>query len=384
MEEQDFPNVGEFLIGEFVGKLDDTTYKVKLPEEYDKYKNWKAIYSRQGDENCRIGETSTFLIFNVSLGEKTIHLTHVEFGRFSVEAQFLTELMSSVRTLQTILDNPDDITIGVSPHKQFSAFKTCCQGIIKKNRIDWMNLLDIMNNPTPDFLKEIYPLVSGLETKLYKYSKHLTMYDSPKKQELLASKKQKIDWSIKMLRRDDFMAWLSVIESNVVKASLKLQATKLTSRAYKKLKKLDSHKEDRDSLEKINLPHETIVKHKKANTTHKKVLTLLVGLLEKSGYIVEFGTYVDAFTRLVSGPAIFEVKSITERNEMSQCRKGLSQLYEYRYRHEIANASLWLVLSSPLHESWIVDYLLKDRAIEVIWLDEKEFSGPSITKLLQK
>ena len=49
------------------------------------------------------------------------------------------------------------------------------------------------------------------------------------------------------------------------------------------------------------------------------------------------------FTRLRSGPAIFEAKSVTDDNELAQIRHGLSQLYEYRYRHDLKGATLWLV-----------------------------------------
>ena len=93
--------------------------------------------------------------------------------------------------------------------------------------------------------------------------------------------------------------------------------------------------------------------------------------------------FVDAFTRLKSGPAIFEAKSITDDNAVAQIRKGLSQLYEYRYRHELHGATLWLVLSRAPTEEWVVDYLENDRGVYVIWLEGGQLSGPCVDRLLE-
>jgi hypothetical protein len=77
-----------------------------------------------------------------------------------------------------------------------------------------------------------------------------------------------------------------------------------------------------------------------ANDEHKRTLGILSKALDNIGCIVEFNLFIDAFTRLKSGPAIFEVKSITEENELGQARAALAQLYEYRYRHNYSGASL--------------------------------------------
>jgi len=89
----------------------------------------------------------------------------------------------------------------------------------------------------------------------------------------------------------------------------------------------DSLKEEARNTEKVPLSKITRIKREKTNIVYGNVLGLLVKLLERLGYVVKDNIYVDAFTRLVSGPTIFEVKSITRRNELSQCRQGLSQLY---------------------------------------------------------
>ena len=49
-----------------------------------------------------------------------------------------------------------------------------------------------------------------------------------------------------------------------------------------------------------------------ANEEHKRTLDILSKALDGIGCIAEFNLFIDVFTRLKSGPAIFEVKSITE------------------------------------------------------------------------
>lgn len=120
-----------------------------------------------------------------------------------------------------------------------------------------------------------------------------------------------------------------------------------------------------------------------ANATHADLLQLLGTFLSSHGYRVEANQFVDAFARLKSGPAVFEAKSVSDDNELAQVRHGLSQLYEYRYRHGLTNASLWLVLSRTPRESWLVDYLEKDRGVHVLWVDEGELAGPFVAGLLE-
>ena len=64
---------------------------------------------------------------------------------------------------------------------------------------------------------------------------------------------------------------------------------------------------------------------------------------------------------------MIEVK--TSENVRSQVRKGISQLYEYRYLQALPSAQLVLLLEKPLegNDEWMLDYVTKDREISVIW-----------------
>ena len=82
--------------------------------------------------------------------------------------------------------------------------------------------------------------------------------------------------------------------------------------------------------------------------------------------------HIDLFAQIPSdGKYLFEIKSVIGDNLLSQTRKGLSQLYEYRFRYksEIGiDTKLCLVLpNEPTSINWLQEYLCVDRQIAVIW-----------------
>ena len=94
--------------------------------------------------------------------------------------------------------------------------------------------------------------------------------------------------------------------------------------------------------------------------------------------------HIDMYAEIPGdGAFIFEMKSGGE-NLLEQIRKGLSQLYEYRYRYrgEIStDTSLCLVLpKEPDEIPWILDYLCGDREINVCWFDQDELKYPETCK----
>ncbi len=85
--------------------------------------------------------------------------------------------------------------------------------------------------------------------------------------------------------------------------------------------------------------------------------------------------HIDLFTQVPNNSKyLFEVKSTSEDNLLSQTRKGVSQLYEYRFRYQGQigyDVSLCLVLpKKPDEIDWLEDYLCVDRGIGVIWFNE--------------
>jgi len=120
------------------------------------------------------------------------------------------------------------------------------------------------------------------------------------------------------------------------------------------------------------------VKLEQANASHKHTLTILKEFLHQQNLPVSESKLIDAYSILSDGPAIFEVKSVTETNEREQIRHALSQLYEYRFLYTLPEATLWIVFSQAPSSQWYIDYLTKDRGVHIIWLEHGQLQGPSI------
>lgn len=131
--------------------------------------------------------------------------------------------------------------------------------------------------------------------------------------------------------------------------------------------------ENEDSLWKITTDPEIVrVKCERRNVIHALMVSRLLEWLQDCSEASEVGDsqHIDLWAKLPDGRVfIFEVKSGGD-NIFEQIRKGISQLYEYRYRYskkfgEFKQAKLCLVLpSDPLIE-WIADYLCRDRIINL-------------------
>jgi len=126
----------------------------------------------------------------------------------------------------------------------------------------------------------------------------------------------------------------------------------------------------------------SLVKTERASRIHAEVLAILSAYLASFGLEVSETFLIDAFAEL-QGPNIFEVKSINSGNEKSQIRHAIAQLYEYRYIYGIRDARLWLVLSRQPETVWILDYLVADRDIAVLWVQDGHVAGKSLDMLSQ-
>ena len=124
-------------------------------------------------------------------------------------------------------------------------------------------------------------------------------------------------------------------------------------------------------------PELTKIRRQRANLSHKILLEKLYDHLESLGATPLENEHIDLFAQLPSKDKfVFEVKSITVNNLLSQTRKGVSQLYEYRYRYKDVigyDVNLFLVYpEEPTVVPWLQEYLCKDRHIGVIWFDEND------------
>jgi hypothetical protein len=125
---------------------------------------------------------------------------------------------------------------------------------------------------------------------------------------------------------------------------------------------------------------ETEALREKANLAHRALVKLLADRLRAQDIQPESNIFVDLCCREPQ-KMLFEIKSCSPDNLLSQVRKGVSQLYEYQYRHTALNgAKLILALETNPAEQldWLIDYLVHDRTIAVCWLEgEDNLACPS-------
>lgn len=127
-------------------------------------------------------------------------------------------------------------------------------------------------------------------------------------------------------------------------------------------------------------------KRERASTSHETLVCLMAERLRQRGAIPKANRYVDLSARLDEEDYLFEMKSTTEDNPHSQIRRGLSQLYEYRYIQNVEKAKLVLVIENPLPKKnqWMEDYLLNNRGVLLVWDGDGKFHcSSSVRKQLE-
>jgi hypothetical protein len=129
-------------------------------------------------------------------------------------------------------------------------------------------------------------------------------------------------------------------------------------------------------------PEITKIRRQRSHLNHKILLQLLYEYLENIGTVLLENEHIDLYAKLATNDKfLFEVKSVTDSNLLSQTRKGISQLYEYRYRYQNVigyDVNLCLVFpEEPTQVPWLQEYVCKDREIGIIWLDQSGDFGYS-------
>lgn len=113
----------------------------------------------------------------------------------------------------------------------------------------------------------------------------------------------------------------------------------------------------------------------RAHSEHERLIELAAAAIRQSG-----GTPIEGTASFDVGCSdiaslIIEAKHITERNIVSQFRKAIAQLPEYRWRHRdifVSETRQIVVLSAdprPIIEPDFMEFVEIDRSIEIIWRD---------------
>ena len=123
-------------------------------------------------------------------------------------------------------------------------------------------------------------------------------------------------------------------------------------------------------------------KRERATTSHETLVNLMAERLRQQGAVPKANRYVDLSARWAGDDILFEMKSTTEDNPHSQIRRGLSQLYEYRYIQNVKAAKLVLVIENPLpkQNQWMEDYLVNDRGVLLVWDGNGRFNCSPTTR----
>jgi hypothetical protein len=122
-------------------------------------------------------------------------------------------------------------------------------------------------------------------------------------------------------------------------------------------------------------------KLERATNSHIALVNLASQRIRQKGGIPKSNQLIDLAVRL-DRDYIFEMKSSNDDNVRSQVRKGMSQLYEYRYLQNKPEAKLILVIESPLRADhlWMLDYMETDRDINLVWDGNNELYGSERTR----
>jgi hypothetical protein len=119
-------------------------------------------------------------------------------------------------------------------------------------------------------------------------------------------------------------------------------------------------------------PEVTRLKREKSNTYHRFLVNLMTSRLQSIGCEPQESIYIDLAAKIENSSILFEVKSCNAENTVSQIRKAVSQVYEYRYRYCSDfpdNSSLLCIVIQERPNQWWINYLIDDRGINVIWLE---------------
>lgn len=122
-------------------------------------------------------------------------------------------------------------------------------------------------------------------------------------------------------------------------------------------------------------PEATRIKRERRNLAHKEMLSSLDEFLRNRGANPQENPHIDLYAEVPNdGAYLFEIKSGGE-NLLAQIRKGVSQLYEYRFRYEDdirSDTILCLVLPhAPITLPWVEEYLCNDRDIALCWINDE-------------
>lgn len=119
-------------------------------------------------------------------------------------------------------------------------------------------------------------------------------------------------------------------------------------------------------------PELTRLKRQKSNTYHRFLVDEIERRLQTRGCQPKDNIYIDLAGQFNGLSILFEMKSCNPDNLISQIRKAVSQVYEYRYRYSNEfpqESTILCIVVQERPDRWWLDYLIQDRGINIVWLE---------------
>jgi hypothetical protein len=321
--------------------------------------DWDITMNSRQERLLEKGDVVDCWVYGADPAGRHLWVSDSDFGRLPISDRMRPKYL---RALQVGVKILADASISVDSLEDLSELKGMFSRIRRRDQWDWFSVSVLLGHPPR-------PLVDRVASTLPLIRAAVKGGDTESLPRLI----QRLDPPLldSRLRRA-----ITELQRNTPKLSLAVRFTTSDTLA------VDQPPITETTNEYI-VSQVARVKLERANSAHKSALAILASHLSDQGVVVERSILIDAFAILPTGPAVFEVKSNTATNERSQVRHAVSQLYEYRYLHNVAGASLWLVLSAPAYAAWIVDYLRQDRGINVLWVDDGRLAGPNLDDLMR-
>jgi len=166
---------------------------------------------------------------------------------------------------------------------------------------------------------------------------------------------------------------------NLLKKYIEINYNGIGKAIITKNKSISTFKSDKNSTVDYS---DILSKIFEGSAEHYNTENILVNFLKDNGFHVEQNKLVDIFVRLKHGPAIFEIKSINDKNDKKQMRKAIAQLLEYNYIYNNLNCSLWILYSKlPQNSQYCIDFP-KSLKINILWIEGNKIAGIDLDKLI--
>lgn len=122
------------------------------------------------------------------------------------------------------------------------------------------------------------------------------------------------------------------------------------------------------AAETINVEIRSVARER-AVDSHNMLTNLMAEKIRSANAVPRRNPLIDLAASINGKNYIFEIKSANLGNVRDQMRKGIAQLYEYKYLHGNKDTQLVLVMENHFEPQfgWIKDYLVRDRKILYIW-----------------